>query len=123
MYRILIVEDSPTILHVTSKMLADGGYEVLKATDGDIALELAAQQQPNLVLLDVILPKRNGYQVCRQLKSSPETAHIPVVMITCKTKASDRHWGLEQGADGYVTKPFTNDDLLNVISQFVPQHD
>jgi twitching motility two-component system response regulator PilH len=71
----------------------------------------------------VILPKRNGFQVCRQLKSSPATAHIPVVMITSKAKESDRHWGLEQGADGYVTKPFTSDALLDIISQFVPQHD
>lgn len=120
-HRVLVVDDSPTVLYKTSLMLTEGGYEVVKATDGQQALELARQEQPNLILLDVILPKLNGYQVCRKLKSSSETAHIPVVMVTSKTKDSDRHWGIEQGADSYITKPFEADDLLDVIDDLLLQ--
>jgi twitching motility two-component system response regulator PilH len=120
-HRVLVVDDSPTVLYKTSLMLIEGGYEVVKATDGQQALELARQEQPSLVLLDVILPKLNGYQVCRKLKSMPETAHIPVVMVTSKTKDSDRHWGIEQGADSYITKPFEADDLLDVIDALLLQ--
>jgi twitching motility two-component system response regulator PilH len=111
MASILVVEDSPTVLYTTSQMLTDGGHNVLKARDG--------QEKPSLVLLDVILPKLNGYQVCRQLKSTPETAHIPVVMITSKSKERDRHWGMEQGADDYITKPLDGRALLKVVEGLV----
>src|SRR5262245_32233222 len=106
MISILIVEDSPTILQMASQALEGAGYRILQATNGEEAVDVALQQQPDLILLDVILPKMTGYQVCRQIKSTPETAHIPVVMITSKSKDSDRYWGIEQGADDYITKPF-----------------
>jgi twitching motility two-component system response regulator PilH len=119
MSSILVVEDSPTVLCTTSQMLTDGGHHVLKARDGQEALRLAVEQKPSLVLLDVILPKLNGYQVCRQLKSTPGTAHIPVVMITSKSKERDRHWGMEQGADDYITKPLDAQALLKVVEGLV----
>ena len=122
MSRILVVEDSPTVLYLMADALAKSGYEVLKATDGIEALRMAAEEKPNLVLLDVILPKLNGYQVCRRLKAEPETAGIPVVMITSKSKNTDRHWGLEQGADDYVVKPFEAHELLGVIGRLVAQN-
>jgi DNA-binding response OmpR family regulator len=122
MSRILVVEDSPTILYLMADALVQGGYEVLKATDGTEALRIATEEKPSLVLLDVILPKLNGYQVCRRLKAAPETAGIPVVMITSKSKRTDRHWGLEQGADDYVVKPFETRELLNVIARFVSRN-
>lgn len=121
MSRILVVEDSPTLLYMVSRMLSEGGYQVLTATDGEEAMSLAIQEHPSLVLLDVILPKLNGYQVCRRMKSTPATAQIPVIMITSKTKDNDRRWGLEQGADDYVTKPFDARELLEVVDRFVPQ--
>ncbi len=121
MSRILVVEDSPTVLYTVSRMLTEGGHQVLTATDGEEAMSLAVQERPNLVLLDVILPKLNGYQVCRRMKSTPATAQIPVIMITSKTKDSDRRWGLEQGADDYVTKPFDARELLAVVDRFVTQ--
>lgn len=119
MSRILVVEDSLTALYVVSDLLVKDGYEVLKATDGEEAVRLAVQEQPNLILLDVILPKLNGFQVCRQIKATPETQKIPVVMITSKSKTTDRHWGIEQGADGYVVKPVDIDQLRAVVGQFI----
>jgi twitching motility two-component system response regulator PilH len=107
------------VLYTTSQTLADGGHDVLEARDGQEALRLATEQKPNLVLLDVILPKLNGYQVCRQLKSTPETAHIPIVMITNKSKDRDRRWGIEQGADDYITKPIDAQALLKVVENLV----
>lgn len=120
MSRILVVEDSPTALYVVADMLIKAGHQVLKATDGEEALRLAAQEQPELILLDVILPKLNGYQVCRQLKAMPQTQQIPVVMITSKSKSSDRSWGIEQGADGYIVKPVNEEALREVIGHFIP---
>jgi twitching motility two-component system response regulator PilH len=120
MSRILVVEDSPTVSYIMVDALSKVGYEVLGAADGEEAVRLAIQECPDLILLDVILPKLNGYQVCRRVKSTPETAHIPVVMITSKAKSTDRHWGMEQGADDYIVKPFDTQDLLAIISRFIP---
>ena len=119
MPRILVIDDSPTVLYMVTEMIAQGGHETITATNGEQALYMAITQRPDLVLLDVILPKLNGYEVCRQLKATPQTADIPVVMITSKTKDKDREWGMEQGADDYITKPFAADDLLDVIDRFV----
>jgi DNA-binding response OmpR family regulator len=121
MISILIVEDSLTILQMASDALESVGYRVLQASNGEDALQIAAEQQPHVILLDVILPKMNGYQVCRQIKSTPETAHIPVIMITSKSKESDRFWGMEQGADDYITKPFEIQALLDIIQRYGQQ--
>jgi twitching motility two-component system response regulator PilH len=120
MSSILIVEDSPTVLHIVKERLEKVGYEVLEATDGEQALQIASAEKPGLILLDVILPKINGYQVCRKLKAQPYTNAIPVIMLTSKAKDTDRLWGLEQGADAYITKPIDADELLSVIGQFLP---
>jgi twitching motility two-component system response regulator PilH len=109
---ILVVDDSPTDLRLVTGVLRDQGYRLLTAADGEEALETAARENPDLVLLDVILPKKNGFQVCRQLKSSPETSGIKVVLLTGKSQESDRFWGLKQGADAYLTKPFAQEELL-----------
>ncbi len=108
---ILLVDDSPTDLRVMSNALAARGYRLLTAADGEEALEKVQSDRPNLIFLDVILPKLNGFQVCRQLKSSPETRDIKIVLVTSKTQDSDRYWGLKQGADEYLTKPFGDDEL------------
>lgn len=121
MDRILIVEDSPTILHQVKQELIAVGYEVLEATNGEEALRVASDQQPRLVLLDVILPKLNGYQVCRKLKAEPGMENIPVIMLTSKSKDSDRHWGLEQGADAYLTKPVEPEALLALVAEYLPR--
>jgi twitching motility two-component system response regulator PilH len=114
---ILVVEDSPTALALTTTALQARGFRVVTAVDGEEALRKAAAERPVLVLLDVILPKKNGFQVCRELKSGLATRDIKVVLVTSKTQESDRFWGLKQGADDYLTKPFKEEDLLAVVQR------
>ena len=116
--RILVVDDSPTELSIISAPLLAGGYEVITASDGEEAISKAASEHPDLILLDVILPKQNGFQVCRTLKKSVESGHIPVILVTGKDQPSDRFWGMRQGADEYVTKPFSADALVTSIRRF-----
>jgi CheY-like chemotaxis protein len=117
--RILIVDDSPTDLSIISAPLLACGFEVVTARDGEEALAKVASEQPDLILLDVVLPKQNGFQVCRTLKRTPASSHIPIIMLTGKNQPSDRFWGLRQGADEYLTKPFVAETLLQSIQRFV----
>ena len=81
--------------------------------------ETITNERPKLILLDVVMPERNGFQVCRELKRSSEFSAIPVILVTSKDTPSDRYWGEQQGADGYVTKPFTPDELMRAVKKFV----
>ena len=117
--KILVVEDSPTYLRKIADFLQIQDYEVITAVDGEEALEKAVQENPSLIVLDVILPKKNGFQVCRQLKTSPATQDIKILMITSKSQDSDRFWGLKQGADEYMTKPFVEDVLLANVNRLL----
>jgi twitching motility two-component system response regulator PilH len=119
MSTILIIEDSPTLLNIASKILEEAGHTVITAMDGEQAVQRAIDAQPDLVLLDVILPGYNGFQVCRVLKSKPETSSIPVVMLTSKDNDRDREWGMAQGAEDYIVKPFKPETLLEVVARFV----
>ncbi|HET7771017.1 MAG TPA: response regulator [Chloroflexota bacterium] len=117
--RILVVDDSPTELSLISAPLLATGYEVITASDGEEAIAKAASERPDVILLDVVLPRQNGFQVCRTLKRSVESGHIPVIMLTSKSQPSDRFWGLKQGADEYVTKPFQAEALVSSIQRFI----
>jgi twitching motility two-component system response regulator PilH len=114
---ILVVEDSPTELRGIASLLEHEGYHVVTATDGEEAIRKAASTHPHVVLLDVVLPKGNGFQVCRQLKTAPETKGLKVIIVTSKTQESDRFWGLKQGADDYVMKPFDPQKLLSAVAK------
>jgi twitching motility two-component system response regulator PilH len=116
---ILVVDDSPTDLRLMTTPLQDKGYRIITAVDGEEALEKAVQERPSLIVLDVILPKKNGFQVCRQLKTSPDTQDIKILMLTSKTQDSDRFWGLKQGADEYMTKPFEDEEYLANVSKLL----
>ena len=116
---ILVVDDSPTEQKLIVDALKTSGHNLLTADDGEQALEMARKHQPKLILLDVILPKKNGFQVCRQLKTTPDTEEIKIVLVTSKTQDSDRFWGLKQGADDYLGKPFTQDELDSTINKFL----
>lgn len=116
---LLVVDDSPTYLRMTAGPLREHGYQVVTAVDGEDALEKALQLQPRLIVLDVVLPKKNGFQVCRQLKTSPETKDIKILLVTSKSQDSDRYWGLKQGADGYLVKPFEDEELLRNVASLL----
>ncbi|HEV3238630.1 MAG TPA: response regulator [Gemmataceae bacterium] len=117
--KILVVDDSPTDLKLVSGPLRTKGYQVITAVDGEEALEKATREHPELIVLDIILPKKNGFQVCRQLKTSSNTKDIKILMLSSKTQDTDRFWGLKQGADGYLTKPFADEDLLTNVGQLL----
>ena len=117
--KILIVEDSPTDLHKIRSALEGGGYRVVVATDGEEALRKADSERPDLVLLDVVLPNKSGFEVCRELKAAPGTADVKVVMVSSKNEYADRFWGKKQGADDYVGKPFKDEELLDVVANYL----
>jgi twitching motility two-component system response regulator PilH len=117
--KILVVDDSPTDLKLTAGPLQRGGFDVITAIDGEEALNKATDERPQLIVLDVILPKKNGFQVCRQLKTAPDTKDIKILLLTSKCQDSDRFWGIKQGADGYLTKPFNDDELLAHVNRLL----
>ncbi len=113
---ILLVDDSPTEQKIVAAAL-QGKYRFVTAADGDEAIDKATKEQPRLVILDVVMPKKNGYQVCRHLKTTPETKDIRVILLTTKNQDADKFWGMKQGADAYLTKPFTAGDLLAAVAR------
>lgn len=119
MARILIVDDSPTQTLSLAKLLKKHGHEILTARDGAEGVEVAKAEIPDLVLMDVVMPKINGFQATRQITKNPSTSHIPVVIVTTKDQETDRIWGERQGAKGYVTKPVDEDTLLEAINKFL----
>ena len=94
------------------------GYQPVGLNDPRRVEETISSLRPSVILLDVVMPERNGFQVCRELKGSSEFQGIPVILVTSKDSSSDRYWGQQQGADAYVTKPFTKDELLRAIRRF-----
>src|SRR5262245_30839452 len=116
---ILVVDDSPTELRLVTGALQKQGYQIVTASDGDQAVAKAAATRPDLIVLDVVMPKKNGFQVCRELKTTPETQDIKVLLLTSKNQATDRFWGMKQGADEYMTKPFDEAALLAAVKKFV----
>ena len=118
MTRILIVDDSPTQLNVISKILSKHGYEVITAEDGEIGVQKAASEKPDIILMDVVMPNLNGFQATRQITKNPETSHIPVIMLTSKDQETDRVWAERQGASDYLTKPPNEADLVVKIKSF-----
>ncbi len=103
--RILVVDDTPDIVQFLTVRLRAEGFETISAYNGVDALELAKREKPDLIILDVMMPQLNGYQVCRRLKKDPELQEIPVIFLTAKDQPSDKFWGLEVGAVDYLTKP------------------
>ncbi|WP_028582858.1 response regulator transcription factor [Desulfogranum mediterraneum] len=110
---ILVVDDSPTQLNMMKAPFEKNGYQVITATDGEEALSMVHSEKPMLVVLDVIMPKMNGFQVCRKIKTEETTRDIKVVMLTSKNQKSDAFWGKKQGADKYMTKPFDEQELYD----------
>ncbi|HMD43419.1 MAG TPA: response regulator [Candidatus Acidoferrum sp.] len=115
---VLIVDDSPAQVKLIQGLLEPEGYCPVGLSDPKRVEEMITSERPSVILLDVVMPERNGFQVCRELKSSNDFNSIPVILVTSKDTASDRYWGEQQGADGYVTKPFTREELLRAVRRF-----
>ncbi len=116
---VLVVEDSLAQRQMISDLLKNSGLKVTVAGDGVEALERIQQLNPDLVVLDIVMPRMNGYEVCRRLKNDPKTQNVPVVMCSSKGEEFDRYWGLKQGADAYIAKPFQPTELIGTVKQLL----
>ena len=117
MARILIIDDSPTDRTVIAAWLQKAGHTVLEAENADAGIALALQQKPDLVLMDVIMPGKNGFEATRSLRRDPQTGKIPVVIISSKSQPTDLAWGKRQGASDYLPKPFSSTRLHEVVDR------
>ena len=116
--KVLVVDDSWTELTMIATPLRNSGFEVVTAVDGDEALEKVVKERPQCIVLDVVLPKQNGFQLCRRLKGS-EFRYIPIILLTSKSTQLDKSWGLRQGADMYMTKPFSEEELVANVRRLI----
>lgn len=112
---VLVVEDSPSELELISHYLQESGFNVIKATGAKEALEKAILQQPDVIVTDVVMPEMSGFELCRSLKKNPLTQKVPIVICSSKNQDIDRLWAKRQGANAYVTKPYTREQLLGAI--------
>ncbi|MGY2837717.1 response regulator transcription factor [Thermostichus sp. MS-CIW-41] len=119
MSRVLVVEDSQSQREMISKLLQENGFEVMTVEDGVEAVEAVKQSKPDLIVLDIVMPRMNGYEVCRLLKADPLTQKTPIVMCSSKGEEFDRYWGIRQGADAYIAKPFQPQELVGTIKQLL----
>jgi len=115
--KVLVVDDSATDLTKLGQICAGAGYSVITATSGTEAVDKVKSEMPDAVLLDVVMPGMNGFQACRAITSDPVTQHIPVVLVSSKAEKTDRVWGQEQGAKGYITKLYTPEQILDTLKQ------
>ena len=116
--KILVVDDSQAEVRLIQSFLQQGGFHSVGISDPTKIEETIDEERPNVILLDVVMPQRNGFQVCRELKSQEHYSTIPVILVTSRATPSDRYWGEQQGANGYVAKPFTSEELLNAVKRF-----
>ena len=123
MARILIVDDSPSQLMGIRRIVEKLGHEAVTAEDGAAGVRAAKEHLPDLILMDVVMPNLNGFQATRTIKRDPETGHIPVILVTTKDQETDRVWGLRQGAQGYLTKPFSEAELTEAIVSTIGRGD
>lgn len=113
---ILVIDDNPTDLKLISSVLHDKGYNVVTASEAPAGIEKAMELKPDLIVLDVMMPIINGYNICRLLKDQKETQRLPILLLTSRDTEEDMRIGKEAGSDAYITKPFKADELLAVIN-------
>ena len=119
MAKVLIVDDSPTTTFTLKGMIERWGYEVVLAESGDEALDVARQERPNVILMDIVMPGMSGFQATRNLARDRRTSDIPVIFVTKKDGEADRSWGMRQGARAYVTKPINPETLQSAIGEAI----
>jgi len=119
---ILVVDDEPDTVRLARRLLELAGLEVITAYDGEEALKKVYDERPKLVLLDIKIPKIDGYEVCRRIKSDENLKDIIVIMFTAKVFEKDRKKGIAMGADAYITKPFSGEELVNMIKEHLKKN-
>lgn len=119
MSTVLIIEDSLTDMEVVSSCLRRGGLNVMTANDGNDAITKISSQKPDVIILDIVLPDKSGFELCRELKAEAGTSKIPVVFCSTKATEMDKFWGIKQGADAYLTKPVDQEQLLQTVKQLI----
>ncbi len=119
MAKILIADDSPTAAALLQRMLAPLGHTILLVSDGEEAVRRIQHEHPDLVILDIIMPKMNGFQLCRTIRSDPELKDLPIIVVTSMDRESDRYWGLKQGADEYLVKPVDASVLQDKVRHYL----
>ncbi len=112
---VLIIEDSPTDAHVYQRALEAIGHRVLHADSAEVGVPLAQEEQPNVILMDIVMPGMNGFQATRVLSKNEHTQHIPIIMLSTKSQETDRIWALRQGASDYLTKPVPRPVLVEAV--------
>ena len=122
MGNILVVEDSATQREMIADFLKCNDFQVTVASNGLEALESIQNTSPDVVLLDVLMPQMNGYEVCRRLKRNPKTHDIPVIMCSAKITEVDRYWGMKTGADAYIGKPFKQKEMIETIERLMAEN-
>jgi DNA-binding response OmpR family regulator len=120
--KVLVVDDSATSSLFISKALRKAGYFVITAADGKEGLSKAFQERPHCLILDVVLPGMSGFGVCRHLRAMDPQRNLSIIMVSSKNTPLDQTWGLRQGADRYLTKPFTEDALLQTVQEVLIEH-
>lgn len=118
MAKVMVVDDAYSELQVMETILRSAGHDVVTYLDGDQLEEKIVKERPDVVLLDIVMPKRNGFEVLRALRKDDRTRQTRVIVVSSKNQESDRVWGLRQGADEYLPKPFTPDQLLTAVRRF-----
>ena len=120
MARILVVDDSATQILTVTRMLKKHGHDTVTASNGEQGIELARQELPDLILMDVVMPKLNGFQATRRMTHDGNIGHIPVILMTTKDQQTDKIWGIRQGARDYIVKPFTEEVLMAAVDKYLP---
>lgn len=119
MANILIVDDSPTDQKELTIILEKSGHSVTCTDNGKSGVKLAQTKQPDLILMDIVMPGLNGFQATRQISKGADTQHIPIILVSSKTQETDRQWGMRQGAKDYLTKPIDNKDLISSVNELL----
>lgn len=117
--RILVIEDEESLLSLQTIILGSRGYEVIGAMDGTVAMEAIQRQLPDLVLLDIMLPGMDGFEICRRIKENPASRGVPVLMLSARKGAADREKGMAAGAAAYITKPFRSSQVLAAVEHLL----
>lgn len=119
MKTVIVVDDQHSHREMISNLLKGSGINVIEASDGVEAIEKIEVNCPDLIILDIVMPGMNGFEVCRRLKNNPITQNIPIVFCSVKGEEFDRYWGIKQGADAYIAKPFGPRELVGTVKQFL----